>query len=308
MLLNKADAEARLEGARFIAEEIGDRVTTMEAIGHQAPVVRLRPDLPGAIELSLQALAIARETGDRNGEAQYLNDLANLRNNTGDPAAARQLYLEALARVTESGNRRLISMTSGNLGILDLYGGRLTEARRLFEESDKLLRSIHEESMQPVIQLARLAIIEGRPQDAEAPLNALPRNTPSPRPHVRSGGYWRRAGWRARASALAAQTPNRVDYGIPAGPIAARVKAASGEFDNGRREMTALLEECRKLGHVPNGLNVRYAIADVERRAGHMRVAEDVVRSLRKDAGQMGFGQIASAAERITKPAISADL
>lgn len=352
-MLGNGKAEPALLQAKSIATEIGNRSLVMRTLSELAAIHRERADMAGAIQLVEQALALARETGNGPAEALSLNDLGNLLNNTGNPAGARERYLAALSRGTEAGNRRAMALASGNLGILDFFAGdlaratdrfeealalkrqmgdrdsigytlvflgrvalaagRLREARGYWEEADGLFKSIHEASISPVIQLARLAISEGRPEDAEAPLSALAAKFTKPAPAceiwyllaeswLARGNLEKARDASARATALAAKTPNRADFGIPAGVVAARVETASGHFAKARADLDALLAEARKLKHVPNELNIRFALASLEKGRGNDIVAAQVLRSLQRDASHLGFGLIASASERIANP------
>jgi DNA-binding winged helix-turn-helix (wHTH) protein/tetratricopeptide (TPR) repeat protein len=344
-VLGKGDVEPLLLQAKSIAGEIGDRATTIRILASLSALHRSRADMAGAIQFTGQALALARETGNLDQEALNLNDLGNLRNNTGDPVESRAAYEQALARGTEIGNRRVMSLASGNLGILDfvsgrlpqatvrferalkikreigdrdsiaytltfmgrvgLAAGRLADAHRYLQESEGILRSIHEIPAGPTIQLAHLAIAEGRSQDVEAPLTELAAKFTRPAPAceiwVTLAESWLARGHperareaSGRALALAQQSPNRADFGIPADLVAAEVDISSGNFDKARQSLKALLAESHKLSHVPNELNVRAAIALLETRSGNTKLAAEYVRSLKQDAAQMGFGLIAS--------------
>ncbi len=351
----EANVEDLLGQALEIAGAVGNRHLARRILSELSNAHRGRADMEGALEFSKQALAVARESGDANGEAAVLIDIGNLLNNTGNPGQARDRYNEALARGRETGNRRVLSMALGNIGVLDLFSGDLTsatsrfqealalkqqigdrdsiaytliflgrvstvagnlaEARRYLQEADTLLKSIDELSIAPVIQLARLDIIEGHPEKAEQPLLALAAKFDKPAPAcevyfllaeswLARGNLDKAREFSARALALAAKTPNRADFGIPANLVAARIEMASGNYDKARRQMDSLLAESRKLGHVPLELSTRYALVCLQKNQGNLRAASETGKALQRDAERMGFGLIASSTQRVDTLAI----
>eukprot|EP00968_Pinguiococcus_pyrenoidosus_P022862 scaffold3423_cov153-Pinguiococcus_pyrenoidosus.AAC.1 len=77
-------------------------------------------ELPRAIELYEQSLAIFRETNNRPGQADTLGNLGNAYKKTGDPERAIQLFKESLAICREVGRHSAEVNALHNLA--DLYG------------------------------------------------------------------------------------------------------------------------------------------------------------------------------------------
>src|SRR5262249_62036007 len=72
-----------------------------------------------------------------------------------------------------------------------------------------------------------------------------------------------------------------------------------GQVAKGRAHLTTLLAEARKLNHVPNEMDIRLAMLDVEVRGGNVRAAAEIRRTLQHDAAERGFGLVAAQASQL---------
>jgi len=262
-----------------------------------------------------EALARSRETGNRRIMSMSLGNIGVLDFAAGDLTQATSRFQEALGLKREIGDSDSIAYTLIFLGRVATVAGNLAEARRYLQEADTLLKSIDELSIAPVIQTAHLDIIENHPERAEQPLMALAAKFDKPAPTceilfllaeswLARGNLDKAREFSARSLVLAAKTPNRTDFGIPANLVAARIEMASGNYDKARRQMDALLSESRKLGNVPLELSIRYALECLQKNQGNLRAASEAGRELQRDAQRMGFGLIASSTQRVDTLAI----
>jgi len=264
-----------------------------------------------------EGLARSREIGYRSGIERATTNLAIIAYFTGDLAGARSGFEESLRLKRESGNRDSIAYTLTFLGRVAVSAGDLTAARRYFEESAQIYRSIGETPTGPTVFITPVEIAEGHPERVEAALMPLTAkyNRPAPGGQIwmalaeswLARGNLQKAGEAsARASGFAAQSPNRQDFGIPAGILAARLAMEDGHYNKARADLNALLAESRKLHNVLTEFDARLAIAQVEQRSGNVRAAAADLRDLQRDSTRAGFGLIASAADRLAKGSVLA--
>jgi hypothetical protein len=94
-------------------------------------------------------------------------------------------------------------------------------------------------------------------------------------------------------------SPNRLDYGIPADLMAARVEAAEGRVPNALHHMKQLLVEARRLGNVELELEIRASQGELDKKAsGDGRVANSELAEVAADATARGFGLVAEHARK----------
>jgi DNA-binding winged helix-turn-helix (wHTH) protein/tetratricopeptide (TPR) repeat protein len=330
---NDAAAEDTLRRALEIEERIGFRSAAAHTLQTLAGIRRGVADMNGARDLFRQSLAIMVDIGDGPGEAINHINLGNIANNTGDAAGARAEYGVAMQRAREVGDRRTQSIAIGNTAILDYSAGDLRQAveglqqaltlkraigdkgniaytlgwlgdiaidaadfsaaHKYIDEKLALLKSAGLDTARDGIGPARLAIEEGRPEAAEAPMAKLAAQSLHPNPGAEA---WRvlaesrlvrgdLKGARAAAEsgvALAAKSPNLADYGIPTGILAARVDAAEGHKSSALASLRALLANARKLKNYPLELEARLYLARI---AGE----KTQIAAVAKEAESRGF-------------------
>lgn len=254
--------------------------------------------------------------GYRRGIMLATGNLGILDYTSGDLARATTRFEEALRLKRQTGDRDSIAYTLSWLGRVSVMAGNFDAAHRYLEEADQMYRAIGEESVFPVICLASLDVAEGRPEKAEERLLPLTPRYTRPAPGVEiwlgiaesrlaRGKIAEAREASGRASALAARSANRADFGIPTAIMAARVAVGASTPAQRRRELETLLAEARHLDHVPNQLRARLAIAQVEY-SQDPRHAVETARELQRDSARAGFRTIASAAQQILTTGVAA--
>ena len=95
-----------------------------------------------AMEVLQQALAIVREIGDRPGEAIALNNLGNVQNSLGNYQRAIELYEQHLAIARDIGDQRGEASALGNLGLVYDTLGQHQQALEFHQQALELFRAV----------------------------------------------------------------------------------------------------------------------------------------------------------------------
>jgi DNA-binding winged helix-turn-helix (wHTH) protein/tetratricopeptide (TPR) repeat protein/TolB-like protein len=314
-----AGARGLLEQCLEIARETGNGNLEVQAQLNMGNIVNNAGDPEGGRKIYASVLQRAREIGDRYSASLAMGNIGIMDYVMGNLTAGISESQEALTMKRALGGRDSISYTLIFLGRMSLAAGDTVSARRYLEESAKLLKEIGVEPTGNRVWMAELAIAEGHPEAAEEPMKEAAAKFDKPNP---GSDAWRvlAKSWLARgdiakardaaahAVALAAKTPNRSDYGIPAAIIAARVEIADGGYPKARTALNALLMEARKLHHVPNQLGVRLAGVELEVRSGNVPAANAALRELDRDAARQGFSSVGAEARRLGKAPLRAKM
>jgi len=101
---------------------------------------RLLGQIPRAIDLFGQALAIFRETGNRRAEGAVLGHLGICYRHLGYLNRAVEHYEQALAISRETGSRRNEGIVLGNLGVCNRYLGQIPQAVDLYRQALAIAR------------------------------------------------------------------------------------------------------------------------------------------------------------------------
>jgi tetratricopeptide (TPR) repeat protein len=166
-----ADAAARYEQALAVCREIGDERSLAAALGNLANVRFLQGDLLAAIRSHEEALALKRRRGDRGGVATSLVGLGSALWWHGDLDAAERAQREALELARSTGQKSLAAHALYGLGELLAQRDQLQAARAAHEEALALRTELGElgAAAESRLALATIAVLEGRPAEAESP-------------------------------------------------------------------------------------------------------------------------------------------
>jgi DNA-binding winged helix-turn-helix (wHTH) protein/tetratricopeptide (TPR) repeat protein len=256
----------------------------------------------------------SKATGDRTLQQISLGNMATADYFTGKLALATSEFQEAVGLAREIGDKASVPYKLIYLGRVALATGDLDMARRYFDEAAGVLRAMGEVVTEPLIWQGALAIAEGRPGDAEGILASLTAKNTRPGPGTKALVVLAEArlargevaGARAAADqaiAVAAKSPNRADYGLPADLIRARIDIADGKTGNVASRLQALHEEARRLQNVPHQLTARLAMGELAVRTGDRNAAIASLRELQRTATRLGFGSITRSAARVAEVA-----
>jgi tetratricopeptide (TPR) repeat protein len=115
-----AAAQADLEEAMALREQLGDRIGWAWARWQLGVVARYRGDLERARTCNGESLAEFEAQGDISGVAHVRYSMGDVARAAGDLALASELYQASLVDLRHQGDRRCIASTLYNLGELAL--------------------------------------------------------------------------------------------------------------------------------------------------------------------------------------------
>jgi predicted ATPase/DNA-binding SARP family transcriptional activator/DNA-binding CsgD family transcriptional regulator len=160
-------AEAYLEEALRIYEELGDRARVAETLARSGWVAEHRGHAARAVALFEKSLAAARESENRTILPIILNGLAWTAFNAGDFERAQVLWKDSLDLRSELGSN--MAGVLFNMGYTELARGNRERATELLEESLAIGRSIDEKGIvaSTLLGLGIVATLQGEPNEAQ---------------------------------------------------------------------------------------------------------------------------------------------
>jgi eukaryotic-like serine/threonine-protein kinase len=165
-------AEQFYRQAKLHFEQAGDKALTAVAIGNIADILYLRGDLPGAAKMYEQALEIQNSL-DQPSPGYLLYRLSDLDLALGRVREAHQLAQSAIDAIRPNqGGYQYLTSAINMLGDILKSEGDLTGARKQFEESLAIQQKVGEPVGETQVELADLALDEGRLDHAETPLRS----------------------------------------------------------------------------------------------------------------------------------------
>ncbi|MFJ4987422.1 BTAD domain-containing putative transcriptional regulator [Streptomyces sp. NPDC088732] len=164
--------EAEFTAALAAFRTLGDRWGSTMALTQLAWLSGARGDQPRALRLVDEALAVARELGATENVAELLGERGKSAVHAGRTDRARADFTACLELARRSGARELLAGAHLGLGECARLEGDLAEARRLCELalSECLTGWYTGEGArtEALIALGRIALAEGRPEQARA--------------------------------------------------------------------------------------------------------------------------------------------
>jgi DNA-binding winged helix-turn-helix (wHTH) protein/tetratricopeptide (TPR) repeat protein/TolB-like protein len=252
-----------------LARQGDDKLALANALDSQGRLQQRRGDLVSARNNLEAALNLKRESGDYGSIASAIGPLATLAKNQGDLAAARKLRTEECQIVAQKQPSRL-SRCQLFLAELDLFEGRFREAEATASAIAATARKFNPGAdAWRILALAQLGM--GNARQAHESI--------------------------VKAQAFAAQTPDLINYGIPVGIAAARIETALGHRRPAAGLLKQALAEANKADVASLILDVRLAMAEADLKEGGRNAAFQLA-GLKKEAGDRGYGLIASQAEK----------
>ncbi len=95
-----------------------------------------------AINLRLEALAIAEDFNDRRSSAIMLNNMGDSVERLGDKSGSFAYIAKAYQISNEIGDQQILALTSNNLGLMSLQSNNLSEASQYYHKSLDMYRQI----------------------------------------------------------------------------------------------------------------------------------------------------------------------
>ena len=156
--------------------ELGDMAGVARTLNSLGNLNSSVGDYPAALNRHQGALRIRRTLGDLSGAAMSLNNLATIHVAQGNFRTAQTCLNESLAIIREHANPWLLAIALVNLGEIECELGNLQESRSYFAEClAKTLEQGWPGNPFLLENLAKLAIAEGRPEEAAGLFGAAER-------------------------------------------------------------------------------------------------------------------------------------
>ena len=205
-----AEAGARLEAARELYAELGDRAGTALVLQRLGSVARERAQYDEATRLYAESLAAYTELGDRPGIAWADNFLGFAAWLSGDLAGAEPLCRRARDAFRAIGDGEGIAWSLISLGAIAQYSGDLAGAELLLQESLALSQRLgYREGV--AWSMNQLGIVERRRGRPEAVARAVHLLDESLAEHRDLGDRWRSASVLEELAAVALES-GRTEY------------------------------------------------------------------------------------------------
>jgi tetratricopeptide (TPR) repeat protein len=303
-----ARAEAMWREAAPVFREVGDAEGVAATANNLGDVFLLQGRLNEAKKFLEQAIPQYQAIDDKGGVAGVLTDLGNLSRQLGNLEAAVTTYQQAKATAVEVDDRSVVASTLAGLGDAFADRGDLVAARKAYEESLALRNQAGEKqtAAETEIALARLAIEEGRPAEAETAARRCSQQFHQER--QTDDEFAARAvlieallarGQQANAQKemegdqhFAANSENRL-LRLQFALVSARVALTSDHPRSSRRPLEQVVQQARGHGFAGIELAAQLLLAQLATRIEPAAVAREKLITLEKDARAKGFGLIA---------------
>jgi len=132
---NYPQAMERYQQSLKIAEEIADRLGIARALNNIGNVHDAQGDYTEAARRYQQSLKIGEDLGDRTVMARALNNLGNIYEQWGDYTLALEQYQKSLNIKAETGDRAGIAVTLNNIGNVHVNQSNYAQALELLQQS-----------------------------------------------------------------------------------------------------------------------------------------------------------------------------
>lgn len=307
-------AEHLYRAAKVEFEQAGDVNNQITATGNIADILYLRGNLAGADKLYQEALRIAASVDS--SEPYLLSRLADLDLMRGRVQDARRLAQQAVdAYQATRGSYQYLTAAMLDLGEVLEAQGDLSGARSQFEQSLAMAQKIGAlvNAAESQEELARLAIEEGHPEQADASLHGVIAEFEKEKSDPDSSSAYtllsrallmqgkldeaRRAAQRGAELSLTSSDPA---LKLPAEIQQTRVEAASAETDRKRlaaaQRLQSVIATANRLGYSKLEYEARLALGELELKI-NSSAAHKHLKVLASETRSRGFELLARQAE-----------
>jgi hypothetical protein len=304
-------ARARMEAARLVFNQMGDRGTEARASGNLAILLRRMRRLPEALEMAHNVRTAMLEVGESRSAIDALAVVAQIEMDMGDLDAART-DTETTIRGFRQWNSNKLPRTLLDLAEVELRQGALADAKHSADEATEHMQNDKFSPPRRDTLLARLALEESRPAQAEALARKALEQPGFERPDEAAAAgaalaaalleRGKAADARQAAETAAALISHDSDF-YPAVTLArARADAAADPagLDRAIVAVHEVLTEARRTGVVADLLEAQFSEAAIEN-AGQRPGAHAHLVAVAKDARARGYLAIARRAERLSR-------
>lgn len=307
-------AEHLYRAAKVEFEQAGDVNDQITAAGNIADILYLRGNLAGAEKLYQEALRIAASVDS--SEPYLLCRLADLGLTRGHVQDARRLAQESVdAYQATQGSYQYLTAAMLDLGEVLEAQGDLSGARSQFEQSLAIAQKIGAlvNAAESQEELARLAIEEGHPEQADALLHSAIAEFEKEKSDPDSSSAYTLLSWSllmqgkldeartaAQRGAELSLTSSDPALKLPAEIQQTRVDAASAETDRKRlaaaRRFQSVIATANRLGYYKLECEARLALGELELKI-NSSTADKHLRVLASETRSRGFELLARQAE-----------
>lgn len=303
-----AKAETMWRDAAMEFRQFGDPGAVAAATNNIGDVLLLEGKLSEAEKMLELAIPGYQETEDKDGVALVLNDLGNLSRQQGNLTSAETTYQQAKATAAEIDDKNAVATVLSGLGDVLRDRGELTAARKSYEDSLSLRLQTGEKqaAAQTQVALALLSIEEGHPADAEGAVrkcqeqfnreheadDELSATVVLIRTLLAQGKHAEARAEVERAQPLATKSQNRL-VRLQFALVSAHSFLASDHPESSLTQLQQILKEARGYGYLGVEFEAQLALAELEKKSGHIAAAQAQLTSLERVAKAKGFGLLA---------------
>jgi DNA-binding winged helix-turn-helix (wHTH) protein/tetratricopeptide (TPR) repeat protein len=304
--LAKAAAMWRQAAKEF--HQVGDIEGVAATFNNLGDIYLLQGNLREARQFLEASVPNYQSIGDKDGIARALNDLADVSWEKGELKAAETTYQQAKATAQEIDDKSAVAYVLSGLGDIFTDRGDLAAAHKSYEESLALHSQAGEKQNAAEIQiaLARLAIEEGHPADAEAAMlkckdqfgkdqeadDELTARIVLTQALLAQGKHADAQKEVEAARTLAGQSQNRLAR-LQFDLAVARVLLTSDQPELSRVQLEKILKEARAYEFAGVEFEARLALAELEKKSGHVSASRTELAALESSARSKGFGLMA---------------
>ncbi len=260
-------AQKRYEQALSLFSELGEKTGTATVLTNIGEVLLCRAEIGEARKMHEDSLAINRAIGDKAGIAYDLFRLGEIFMLRGELVAARDRYQEALRLQTEIGGKLGAADTRVALARVAIEEGKPADAEKSAREAEEILRTegATDRSLLATAVVADALLAQRKVKEAFSTASAA---------------------WKT-----ASQTEDRrIRYAVAL--TLARAKAASNDVASARKLLHDVRMEAVSKRFVLYDLEARLAWGEIEAAAGQPG-GKKQLSTLEKEARSKGFGLIA---------------
>ena len=291
-----------------IFREVGNPEGLAAAMGNLAAARLGQGKLSEAKKMLEASVPDYQAVEDKEGVALTLNNLGDLSRQSGKLDAAENDYRRAKATAQEVESKSAVAYVLSGLGDVYQDRGELAQARKSFEDALALRKQIGERQTvgESQVQLARLAVEDGRPGEAEIMLrqwkeqfhleqqadDELLSSIGLSEALLAQGKQVEAQKEIEGSRDLAAKCQNlfyRLQYEV----ASARVLLSSDHPEGVRAQLERALRDARAHGFVGIEFDAMLVTAGMEKRSGHAALAQAQLASLEHVAREKGFMLVA---------------
>lgn len=305
---NNEEALNYCKEAIQIATTIGDRPQLLNAQLSLAAIQATQGENEKAMKTYNDALQTARSIKNDQGISDGLRALGQLSLQTGDLSASQKQFQESIEVARSAGLETNVQLGMLSLGDTQTARGDLSGARKTYQVASASLQKQNDQQdlAGATLALALLALVEGKPADAEKQAREAVEAFASQK-QVDMELEARNALVRtliAQGRLTDAQSELAIAEKVPAKDAGSqlalaitrdRLKALTGKIADAKRDLTARLAEAQKQKRVDLQFEARLALAETEANSDK-RSARSALAKIEVDANNYGLVSVAKEA------------